>query len=211
MSLRASFIGPLRRNPLHFIDLLESCSADHKGLFGRHNRSSSARKVQVEELLKGILRRNISRPIVRRRYRAIQVCVCVDQPLWSFVIQLRQRALAQLHRGHGVLRKEAIGITRRNLRLSAHQVGRVEPRIAQLVQPLRSLRNCNCARILGELLRWNIRRQAVRKRERSRKWLLACSAGRYRLRARCPFSATRSHENASAKYRTSYRHRAQRR
>ncbi len=75
------------------------------------------------------------------------------------MVEPRERSLYRLvkvrvfSRGApGIDRRDAIGIARRHLRLAPHEIGRVQPVLAQFVEPPRSLGNRDRAGVLGRML-----------------------------------------------------------
>ena len=126
--------------------------------------SRSTREVEFKQLRQSVFFGNVRGPAVGGGHGGVEIAMGVDEPLRALIVEVGQRALAQLRGRHGVFRQDAVGIAEDDFRLDAHEIGRVEPRVAQLVEALRGLGDRDRARIVDIIFR--ARARLVRRRIR---------------------------------------------
>ena len=125
---------------------------------------------------------DILRPAIGGRDRPVEIAMRVVEPRRALVVEIGQRALFEHRGGPGIHRQDAVGIARHDLRHAPHEVGRVQPRLAQFVEPLRRLGDRDRARVLC-VCSAGMFGVSPSGRGRSRRLWSACSGDRFRRRA----------------------------
>jgi hypothetical protein len=118
-------------------------------------------QVERQQPRQRVLLAYIVRPAIGRRNRPVEVAMRVVEPRRALVVQIGQCSLLQDRRGPRIDQQDAVGITRHDFRLAPHQIRRVQPRLAQLIEPPRRLGDRHHPRVIGVLGGREVRRQPL--------------------------------------------------
>lgn len=95
---------------------------------------SPLRPVQFQQPGEDFFVGEVGGPVVGGGDGGVQVAVGVGEPGGAGVVEVGEGALLEFGGGRGVHGDEAVGVAGDDLGLAADELGRVEPRLAQVVE-----------------------------------------------------------------------------